>query len=105
LAASRSAAKLAVFTVSRMGCEGVTSIAQLGFMGCGDGPRRAIVAYPMPNTPVVLQVPRACVQCGRDGTVRLQQTIRGENVVLEWSCIACHAEWPVRRKEEVRTES
>lgn len=59
----------------------------------------------MPNTPVVLTVPPVCLTCGTAGTVKLQQTIRGEHVVLEWACSACQAEWPVRRKEEVRPAS
>jgi hypothetical protein len=54
----------------------------------------------MPETPVRLRVPAACVGCGARGTVKLQQTIRGENVVLEWNCTICNAEWPVRRKDE-----
>jgi hypothetical protein len=54
----------------------------------------------MPDNPVVLRVPRQCATCGRLGTVKLQQTIRGERVILDWCCGACDAEWPVRRKEE-----
>jgi hypothetical protein len=33
--------------------------------------------------------------------VRLQQTIKGEQVILHWHCSGCDDEWPVRRKEEV----
>ena len=54
----------------------------------------------MPNTPVVLRTPAKCTLCGTTGTVKLQQTIRGDHVILEWHCTACDAEWPVRRREE-----
>ena len=54
----------------------------------------------MPDTPVVLRMPPACVECGRQGTVKLQETIQGTKVALEWCCTECNAEWPVRRREE-----
>jgi hypothetical protein len=55
----------------------------------------------MPNTPLALQVPMTCNECGRPGTVRLQQMIRGARVMLQWHCWACEHEWQVTRKEEV----
>jgi len=58
----------------------------------------------MPETPVRLRVPPNCVRCGMAGTIRLQQTIKGESVVLEWACTACEAEWPVVRKDEQRAD-
>jgi hypothetical protein len=54
----------------------------------------------MTDTPVRLRVPVACVSCGARGTIKLQQTIKGESVVLEWNCSICNAEWPVRRQDE-----
>ena len=53
----------------------------------------------MPERPITLRVPPSCGDCGARGTVRLQQTLKGANVTLEWYCTACHAEWPVRRKD------
>ena len=38
--------------------------------------------------------------CHAQDTVKVQTTIRGESVLLEWHCAACKAEWPVRRKNE-----
>lgn len=55
----------------------------------------------MPETPIALRVPQQCANCGKAGTVKLQQTIKGERIVLDWYCTACEAEWPVKRKEEV----
>ena len=54
----------------------------------------------MPDTPVAFHLPGACVKCGQAATVHLQQTIHGHQIVLEWHCSACDAEWPVTRKEE-----
>ena len=54
----------------------------------------------LPNTPIALRVPPTCEGCGREGLVRLQQSIRGGQVVLQWHCSGCDHEWPVRRKEE-----
>jgi hypothetical protein len=42
----------------------------------------------------------ACPYCHAQDTVKVQTTIRGESVLLEWHCAACKAEWPVRRKDE-----
>jgi len=46
-------------------------------------------------TPVPLEVPASCPTCGRVGTVKLEQTIKGQNVELRWCCQACDARWPV----------
>ena len=56
---------------------------------------------PVPNTPIALRVPKECEHCHRTGTVRLQQTLKGDQMNLEWCCTACQHEWPVTRKEEV----
>jgi hypothetical protein len=53
----------------------------------------------VPERPITLRVPLRCGDCGARGTVRLQQTLKGEDVTLEWYCTACQAEWPVRRKD------
>ena len=57
-------------------------------------------ALQMPNTPVVLRMPPECLECGNHGPVNLQQTIKGDHVILQWCCTGCGAEWPVRRREE-----
>lgn len=54
----------------------------------------------MPDKPVSVHVPDVCAACGQRGTVRLQQQITGTTIRLEWHCSACHAEWPVTRKEQ-----
>ena len=59
----------------------------------------------MPETPIALRVPTECAVCHRAGAVKLQQTIKGDKMVLEWSCAACGHEWPVRRKEEVPADA
>jgi hypothetical protein len=59
----------------------------------------------MPNTPISLLVPSVCPACGQAGRVKLQQTMKGEAVILEWACGACDAEWRVTRKEQVLAET
>jgi hypothetical protein len=54
----------------------------------------------MPETPITLAVPDSCPHCGAPGRVQLQQTIRGNRVLLEWVCHACSLEWLVRHKDE-----
>jgi CxxC motif-containing protein (DUF1111 family) len=51
------------------------------------------------NTPISLLIPRRCRHCRRAATVHLQHVIQGEQISLSWQCSACHAEWPVTRKE------
>jgi hypothetical protein len=54
----------------------------------------------MPKIREVLRVPPECSECRWPGTVTLQQTIKGAQVVLVWCCIACNAEWPVIQRDE-----
>ena len=54
----------------------------------------------MPETPITLAVPDRCPNCQVAGRVRLQQTIQGNRVLLEWVCQACSREWLVRHKDE-----
>jgi len=54
----------------------------------------------MPETPVRLRVPASCPHCHAKDTVKVQTSIRGDSVLLEWHCTACKTEWPVRRKDE-----
>jgi hypothetical protein len=42
----------------------------------------------MPNTAIALRFPPSCEQCGREGLVRLQQTITGPQIVLHWTVVA-----------------
>jgi len=54
----------------------------------------------MPTSPVTIRIPRQCPHCGREGVVRLQHVIRGEQATLEWHCGGCGQEWAVTRSEE-----
>ena len=54
----------------------------------------------MPQTPISLNVPPACRECGSRGTVKLQQSIKGDHVALQWHCTECKAEWPVVRADQ-----
>ena len=44
---------------------------------------------------LTLKVPPRCPACKRDVTIKLEQTIKGDTVVLEWCCTACDHHWPV----------
>lgn len=52
----------------------------------------------MVSASLSLRIP-CCPQCGAHGTIRLQQTVRGESIVLDWSCSRCETEWSVERGE------
>jgi hypothetical protein len=54
----------------------------------------------VPDKPLAVKVPDVCPHCGRAGVVRLQQELTGASIQLEWHCIGCQAEWPVKRKEQ-----
>jgi hypothetical protein len=56
----------------------------------------------MPVERVSLRLPEACARCGRAGSVKLEQTITGEDVALSWRCGACGDDWPVSAKDERR---
>jgi hypothetical protein len=58
------------------------------------------VGYLLPNTPISLRVPRFCDSCGRNGLVRLRQTVQGAQILLNWHCSSCAHRWPVRRDEQ-----
>jgi hypothetical protein len=58
---------------------------------------RASLAAPVPQ--VSLLVPQQCPLCTGRGGVRLQTTVRGGRVQLQWYCVRCEAEWPVTRAE------
>ncbi len=53
----------------------------------------------MPDTPISLRMPPECIRCGATH-IKLQQTIKGDQIVLEWCCTICNAEWPVKRRDE-----
>jgi hypothetical protein len=83
-------------------------VAEVGFgrfrlnrAGVGAIDALCLLTGTMPETPIALRVPAACPKCGRSGHVHLQQTIRADQITLQWQCGACAEEWPVRRKEEV----
>jgi hypothetical protein len=54
----------------------------------------------MSDRPLALHIPAFCERCHAANMVKLQQTIRGAQIVLQWLCGACKAEWPVRRRDE-----
>jgi len=54
----------------------------------------------VPDTNISLRVPPECDRCGAVGKVKLQQTLKGDQVLLEWCCTACNAEWPVKRRDQ-----
>ena len=45
---------------------------------------------------VALKVPSRCPACRREKMVKLEQTIKGDSVLLSWCCRACDHHWPVR---------
>lgn len=47
------------------------------------------------SPPLTLELPPGCPNCGKQATVKLQQTIKGTRVSLAWHCTACDHEWPV----------
>ena len=54
----------------------------------------------MPETPIAVRLPAQCVECNQSGHVHLLTVVRGDHVALHWCCVACGAEWPVKRKEQ-----
>ena len=59
----------------------------------------------MPETPISLRTPSACVFCHRANHLHLQHTIMGDHISLEWHCVACGKDWPVKRKDEIPLHS
>jgi hypothetical protein len=55
----------------------------------------------MPDTEIGLHVPAECIRCGAHGTIKLQTSLYGDVVTLEWCCTVCNAEWPVKRRDEL----
>jgi hypothetical protein len=47
----------------------------------------------MPSQRFALRIPTKCPQCQAEGTVVLQQVIRGVTVFLSWVCERCESEW------------
>jgi transcription elongation factor Elf1 len=54
----------------------------------------------MPNQPLALHRPHDCPHCDARDSVRTEQIIKGDSVVLQWQCSACEATWPVVRADE-----
>jgi hypothetical protein len=54
----------------------------------------------MPDTPIHLNTPRTCQQCGLTGKVELQHVMEQERIVLEWACKNCGHTWLVRHRDE-----
>ena len=55
---------------------------------------------PVPDTEISFHVPPECIRCRAIHTLELQQTTKGGEIVLEWCCTICNAEWPVKRRDE-----
>ena len=53
--------------------------------------RRAMLAADKLTIPV----PGRCPRCKTNGAARLQQTIRGRAILLNWVCSVCGAEWAI----------
>jgi hypothetical protein len=49
----------------------------------------------------LFRVPAQCKQCQAGGSVSLQQSLKGEIVLLTWCCRMCHADWPVLPSDHV----
>lgn len=56
----------------------------------------------MTDGPLRVQVPAACPQCKRPGTVTVERTIKSEEVTLSWCCTACSHAWPISADEVIR---
>ena len=41
-----------------------------------------------------------CPSCHASGGIRVEQTIKGDTVLLQWLCSTCQASWPVVRSDE-----
>jgi hypothetical protein len=54
----------------------------------------------MPQHPLALRRPEECHSCAAKGSVRIEQIIKGDAVLFQWSCSACQATWPVVRGDE-----
>jgi hypothetical protein len=55
----------------------------------------------MPNQPLSLNRPERCPSCHIGGGIRVEQTIKGDSVLLQWLCSTCQARWPVVQDDEV----
>jgi hypothetical protein len=58
----------------------------------------------MPSRRLALQRPERCKYCQELGSVRLQNTVRGDVVYLSWACGACQREWPTTVGEAMMKE-
>jgi hypothetical protein len=50
---------------------------------------------PDPLSRLALTVPRACPHCASTGTLQLQHILRGNSILLNWSCVRCGEESPI----------
>ena len=46
-----------------------------------------------------LHIPERCPDCQQVGGIKLEQTIKGADVDLNWCCGACNHSWPVKDGE------
>ena len=46
-------------------------------------------------------VPEHCRKCEKSGCVTLEQTLKGNVIVMAWCCKLCRAEWPLTPSDHV----
>jgi hypothetical protein len=51
-----------------------------------------------------LRIPGACKFCRASGSIVLETTLTGGDVVLRWCCRRCSKEWPVTHREVTAAE-
>jgi hypothetical protein len=49
----------------------------------------------------LFRVPEQCRECHAQGAVTLEQTLKGELVILRWRCRMCNADWSVMPSDHV----
>ena len=50
---------------------------------------------------VRLRVSDPCQGCGAVGTVRIEQTLKGDTVTFMWCCRACDHEWRITEDDHL----
>ena len=71
-------------------------------IGVASGQTNTVVPSACVELPrLKLVLPDRCPKCNTPGTARLQQTIRGDAILLNWSCSRCNGEWPIQEIDRV----
>ena len=58
-----------------------------------------------PAAALRLRIPQTCPFCARSGYAKLEQTIQGNVIVLNWHCTLCDKEWPAAHDAELSSKS